>query len=152
MLPIVTIEGRVVADPELKFSASGMAVTRIRLVASKRKQNSEGEWVDDKTLWINATCFKQLAENVAESIAKGDIVVAVGSLQTDNWETAEGEKRSAIVLVANSISASLQFRTISHGGRAERSSGRSESAAPASSSEPTSDPWANSSGSDEPPF
>ena len=145
MLPLITIEGRVVDDPELRFTPSGLALAKFRLVASSRKKNDAGEWVDDKTLWIDATCWRQLAENVAESIGKGDLVTVVGRLQTESWENKEGEKRSKISVTADSVAASLQFRTIKHGeGRPARSSGGSGSS--------ESDPWASSAPDDEPPF
>ena len=67
MLPLVTLEGRLAADPELRFSTGGMAIGSLRMVASSRKKNPDtGEWVDDKTLWIDVTCFGRLAENVIE--------------------------------------------------------------------------------------
>src|SRR5262245_21907065 len=140
----MTIEGRIVADPDIRFAPSGTAVTKFRIVASDRRKNEQtGEWEDSDTLWLTVTCFKKLAENVVESIQKGDLVTAVGKVKTDEWETAEHEKRSQVVMIADSVAASLQFRTIPHNaGRAERSTG------PAAE-----DPWATSStGSDEPPF
>jgi single-strand DNA-binding protein len=111
--------------------------------------------VDDKTLWIDVTCFGRLAENVIESTRKGDLLTVVGRLQTDNWETKEGEKRSKIALVADSAAASLAFRTIPHGaGQAERSGGQQQQ------SRPAADPWASGAGNsgtgsgfnDDPPF
>lgn len=124
MLPNVTIEGRVVADPELRFSPSGVAVGSMRIVAASRKQNPETkEWEDDKTLWMNVSCFKTLAENVAESVAKGDMVVVTGRIFTDEWTSPEGEKRSAVKMNADTVSVSLQWRTVPHGGgRTERTS------------------------------
>lgn len=129
-LPLVTIEGRVVADPELRFSPSGIAVGSFRMVSSSRKKNPETqEWEDDKTLWMGVTAFKHLAENVAESVAKGDMVVVTGRIYTDEWTTPEGEKRTAVKLNADTVSVSLQFRTVPHGGgRVERTS---ESSVPA---------------------
>lgn len=144
MLPIVTVsDARVVNDPELRYAATGTAVGSFRVVASNRKQNAQGEWEDDKTLWLGVTCFKQLAENCAESLRKGDLVSVTGKLQTDEWETDNGEKRSRTVLIADAVSVSLRFRTILHGeGRAERTR------------EPDpDDKWAAPRpSSDEPPF
>jgi single-strand DNA-binding protein len=145
VLPIVTVsEGRVVADPELRFASTGTAVGKFRVVANSRKKNEQGEWVDDKLLWINVTCFQQLAENVAESIRKGDLVSVTGRLQTDEWETQEGEKRSQTVIIADQVAASLRFRTIRHSeGRVERSQ----------KADPDADPWATTPPKDdEPPF
>lgn len=139
MLPHVTVEGRVVNDPDLRFSPSGTAVSNFRIVSSSRKKNDAGEWVDDKTLWLGVTCFKKLAENVVESLRKGDLVVVSGRLQTDEWEK-DGQKQSATALVADSVAASLQFRTIPHG---ESATSTSPPATPAPSTPPQTD---------EPPF
>lgn len=142
-LPVVTIEGRLVDDPELRFTPSGIAVAKMRLVASNRKKDeASGEWKDDKQLWINVTAWRNLAENIAESLGKGDLVVVVGKLATNSWENQEGEKRSNIECTADSVSASLMFRTIKHGeGKVKR-----EKAAAAEE-----DPWAKQP-DDEPPF
>lgn len=142
MLPVVAIEGRVVEDPELRFAPSGVAVGRLRLVASSRKKVNE-EWVDDKTLWIDVTTFRQLAENVAESVRKGDLVVATGKLQTEEWEK-DGQKRSKIALVADNVALSAMFRAIPRGEQTQR--------VKASDSPAESDPWSTPPGSDEPPF
>jgi single-strand DNA-binding protein len=142
VLPQVSVEGRIVADPELRFAPSGVAVGRFRVAASSRKKNDNDEWVDDKTLWLSCTCFKQLAENVAESVVKGDLVVVNGRLQTDEWETQDGEKRSQIVCIADSVAVSVRFRTIRHG---------ESSGAQRAKSRDDQDPW-STGGSDEPPF
>lgn len=148
MLPLVTLEGRLAADPELRFATSGLAVGRLRMVASSRKKNDAGEWVDDKTLWIDVTCFGRVAENVAESTEKGDLLTVVGRLQTEEWTNDDGEKRSKIALVADSVACSLAFRTIPHGaGRAQRSEG-------SQAGRPADDPWASApaGANDDPPF
>lgn len=144
MLPRCAVEGRVVADPELRFASSGTAVGSFRLVAADRRQNPETkEWEDADTLWLPVTCFKKLAENVIESVGKGDLVVVTGKLKTDEWTSQEGEKKSRVVMIADTVSVSLAFRVIPHGaGRAERST-------PAV---PQEDQWSTSPQSEEPPF
>lgn len=149
MLPRMTVEGRLVADPELRFASTGTAVGSFRLVAADRKLNqSTNQWEDGDTLWLKVTCFKKLAENVIESVAKGDLVVVTGKLKTDEWTTDQGEKRSAPALIADTVSVSLAFRTVPHGaGRAERVT-----------TPVADDPWTTGGGataaaqSDDPPF
>lgn len=141
MLPAVAGEFRLAADPELRFSPGGVAVGNVRLVASSRKKEGD-EWVDDKTCWIDGVCFKQMAENVAEHLRKGDTVVVTGKIQTESWETKEGEKRSKIALVIDSIGKNERWND---GKKAERTT--SGAGAPAAE-----DPWATSAAPDEPPF
>lgn len=109
MLPITSGEFRLVADPELKFAASGVAVAKLRLVASSRKKDDDGKWVDDKTCWMNAVAFKKVAENIAESFAKGDLVLVSGRQQTEEWEDKDGNKRSSQSIVVDTIGPSLAF-------------------------------------------
>jgi len=117
-------------------------VGRLRVVASDRRKNDAGEWEDADTLWLDVTCFKQLAENVAESVMKGDLLIVTGKIRTEQWENEQGEKRSKIAMIADSIAASMQFRTLPHSaGKMQRSS------AP-----PADDPWTAGSQPDEPPF
>lgn len=141
-LPRIGMECRAAADPELRFGQSGVAVCRLRLVASDRRKNQQtNEWEDGDSLWINATCFKQLAENVAESVHKGDALVVTGKIKTDQWETQSGEKRSANVLVLDTVAADMKWRAIPHGdGQARRSS------------QPATDAWSTAGQPDEPPF
>lgn len=143
--PRVTIEGKLVFDPELRFARSGNAVCAMRLIAADRRKNTNtDEWEDGDTLWIDVTAFKQLAEHCAESLTKGDLVLVHGKIKTEEWEK-DGEKRSKIAVVADSVGAALQFRTLPHGtGRTERTQ--------AEPGPPPDDPWASSPPSVDPPF
>jgi single-strand DNA-binding protein len=142
MLPRIYMECRAAADPDLRFAQSGAAVCRLRLVASDRRKNPQTDaWEDGDTLWINATCFKQLAENVAESVQKGDLLVVTGKIKTDEWTTQEGDKRSTIAMICDTVAVDMKFRVVRHGeGRVERSQ-----------QQPASDPW-TAGQADEPPF
>lgn len=151
MLPRLTIECRLAADPELRFSQSGTAIARMRVVTSDRKRNPQTqEWEDGDSLWLDVTVFKQLAENVVESLQKGDLVVITGRLKTEEWEDREsGQKRSKIALVADTVAASLQFRVLPHAG-AEHAQ-RARPAAPAQQAYAGGEPSPWGSG-EEPPF
>lgn len=148
-LPTITGEFRAAADPELRFSASGVAVAKIRLVSSSRRLNKDtNEWEDDKTCWIDCTVFKDTALHLAESVTKSDLVTVVGKLQTDEWEDEQGNKRSKLTMIADSIGPSLRFRDMPHGqGQAQRTQG-AEGQAP----DMANDPWATPSATEEPPF
>jgi single-strand DNA-binding protein len=141
MLPTVVGEFTAVTDPELRFTPSGVAVANFRAAANSRKKTESGEWVDDKSCFLNVTVWKKAAENVAESVVKGTKVTIKGRLETRNYETKEGEKRTSYDLTADEIGVSIAFDPVKVM-KAERT-------APG---EPAEDPWASTGGSDEPPF
>jgi single-strand DNA-binding protein len=154
MLPTVTGEFRVATDPELRFTPSGMAVCKMRAVTSSRKEEPKGSgnWVDDKQCWVTITCFKQMAENMAESFEKGHLVTVTGRLQTEDWEDKDGGKRTTIELVPYHLGHSITWDA----SKTVKAQTQRESSAQRSSS-PSEDPWAVSPGgggsqSDEPPF
>lgn len=142
MLPNLSGEFRLAADPELRFTPSGKAVANVRLVASSRKKEGD-EWVDDKVLWINGSAWDKAAENIAESLSKGDLVLVQGQIQTREWTDKDDNKRTSIELLIREIGPSLRFAT-ARPVKAERA------AAPAASG--AEDPWAGPPPTDEPPF
>lgn len=135
-LPQFVSEMRVGSDPQIKFAQSGMAITSFSAVADKRKKNEEsGEWETVKSIWVRVTAFKKLAENVAGSVKKGDLVLVVGEINQDEYEK-DGEKRKSLEVIANHVGLSLTFN--------EATSTRTEKKAA-----PAQDPW---KGNDESPF
>lgn len=145
MLPKIVMEGRLTADPELRFLDSGVAVCSFTLATNDRRKNeSTGQWEDaGDPLFIRISAWRQLGENCAESLAKGDLVVASGKLQNRRFEDKEGNTRFSLELSADWVAASLLFRTIKHG-----SASRQGPAAKADE-----DPFQQSAPEDsEPPF
>lgn len=144
-LPTLTGTGRLTSDPELRFSANGVAVCKVDLAFNDRRKNQQtGEWEDSGVLFVRGTAFKQLAENICESLAKGVEVAVTGRLKTEQWETREGEKRSATELLIDSIGPSLRTATATVQ-RMQRSGGTSGRPAAA-------DAWTSSQGDDSAPF
>ena len=76
----VTLIGNLVDDPELRFTPSGVAMAKIRFAVNKRYQNRDGEW-QEETSFFGGTCWRDMAENVAESLQKGLRVIVIGELQ-----------------------------------------------------------------------
>lgn len=140
-LPTVSGQFRLVEDPTLKFAQSGVAVARLRLVANSRKQVN-GEWQDDKVCWLSANAFGKLAEHIAESVGKGDLVTAVGRIETQEWEAKDGSgKRSDHVLLLDSLGLDLTFDSAKKiEAQQQAPQGNSNSA------------WGAPAGNDEPPF
>jgi len=69
----------------------------------------KSEYRDGEPLFLTCTVWRDLAEHVAESLAKGARVVVVGRLRLSRWETDAGEKRSAYGLEVDEIGPSLRF-------------------------------------------
>lgn len=106
----VTVVGNLTADPELRFTASGVAMVNISVADSRRYQDRNGDWQED-TSFFRGTCWRDMAENVAESLTKGARVVISGRLKQRTWETAEGEKRNVVELDILEIAPSLRWAT-----------------------------------------
>lgn len=132
-LPRITEVGKLGADPNLRYLASGKAVADLRIVFSKRKKTENGGWVDDGALWVKATVWDKHAEFVAESLSKGDSVLVTGELSESEWTDKEGNVRKSLDLKVYDIGPVLKWNAV-RVLRAERSS---QSEAPAEV-----DPWA----------
>src|SRR5437762_2852931 len=86
----VTLVGNFIDDPELRFTAQGAAVANFRIAVSKRiKDPQTNEWKDGDTSFFRINVWRQLAENVAESLTRGTRVVVTGTLKMRQWETQE---------------------------------------------------------------
>jgi len=108
----VTIVGNLTRDPELRYTPNGSALVKFGVAVSRRfKDEATGQWKDAETSFFDVTAWRQLAENVAESLTQGSRVVVVGRLRTNSWETAEGEKRSKIEIEAEEVGPSLKWAT-----------------------------------------
>ena len=149
----VTLTGRLVADPELRFSASGSPVARFTVVTSRRiKDKTSGEWSDADTSFWDCVAFGQLAENVAESLTKGTAVIVTGRAAQEEWETKDGQKRRSIKVTADEVAPSLRWASAKVA-RAERSRPAEDRATSGQPAE--ADPWAADGPggySDQPPF
>lgn len=110
MLPILSGTGRLVADPELRYSSSGVAVARMKIAFSSNKKDANGNWVDGDKLFVKAVAFKQLAENICESLAKGMEVNVTGRLKTEEWEK-DGQKHFDVSLTIDSLGPNLSYAT-----------------------------------------
>ena len=103
----VVIVGNVTRDPELRFIPSGTPVTSFGLAWNQR--SSQGG--EEKAHYFDVTCWRELAENVAESISRGSRVVVYGRLDYRSWENENGEKRSAVQIVAYEVAPSIRWAT-----------------------------------------
>jgi single-strand DNA-binding protein len=107
----VIVVGNLVDDPELRFTPQGVAVANFRLAVSKRVKDESGAWKDGETSFFRVSCWRQLAENVAESLTRGSRTLVAGRLRMRQWETQEGEKRSVVEIEADEVGPSLKWAT-----------------------------------------
>jgi len=144
--PIITIVGNLTADPEVRFTASGKAVAKLRVAVSERVKDDNGTWKDggDATFW-SVTAWDELAEHIGDTLAKGNRVIAVGKVASRTWETKEGDKRTDYEITADAVGPDLRWATakIQKAGK-----GGGKATPPAAD-----DPWAHGAlGLDEAPF
>ena len=102
------VTANLVADPVLKFGNAGKAYVRLRVAESR------GDGKDSN--FFNVTAFETLAENIADSLRKGDRVVVDGyfdSARLYETENGGGETRIALDVIANEVTPSLRFATVS---------------------------------------
>jgi single-strand DNA-binding protein len=118
----VYVIGNCTRDPELRYTSGGQAVASFGLAYNKRKRSADGTWEDGDPAFFDVTCWGKLAENVSESIQKGNRVVVTGRLDQRSWENQEGEKRSKVEIVADEVCPSLRWATAEIS-RNERDSG-----------------------------
>ena len=121
----VTLVGNVTREPELRYTPSGQAMAKFGLAVNRRWQNrASGEW-EESTSFFDVVAWREMAENVGDSVQKGTRVIVTGRMEQRSYETQQGEKRSAVELVADEIGPSLRWATA----KVERNERRSGDAA-----------------------
>lgn len=143
MLPTIPLEAGVYEDPELRFSDKGTAWVTIRTVAKSRKKDGQNNWIDGEPWFVTVKAFGSLAEHVAESVQRGDTIIAVGRLDIEKWTGKDGEERTTFVVIADEIGLSLRWATYAKEGRDNQAQHKS----PASPSQS-----ARAATLDDPPF
>ena len=134
MSTTITVIGNLAADPELRFTPQGKAVASFTVMASKSRKNDAGQWENIDTTGWAVKAWDSLAENIAESLHKGDSVVVVGNAAWKSWEKDDGSKGGRMEITAFNVGADLRRATATVK-KATRSG------APATESDPwTSDP------------
>ena len=95
------IMGRLTADPELKTTASGLSVLSFS-VAVDRNYQKEGE--EKAVDFINVVAWRKTAEFITRYFHKGSMIAVEGSIQTRKYEDKDGNKRTAVEILANTVS------------------------------------------------
>ena len=106
----VVVVGNLVEDPEMRYLNSGVPLCNLRVAVNTRRL-VDGEWEDGDTHFYRATAWRDLAENIADSLEKGDRVMIAGKLQQRSWENDEGETRSVVEITVDEAGPSLRWAT-----------------------------------------
>ncbi|HAF72519.1 MAG TPA: single-stranded DNA-binding protein [Corynebacterium variabile] len=107
----ITLVGNLVAAPELRYTPSGTAVTNFRVASTPRRYDSQSnQWVDGEALFLACNIWRQAAENVANSLNKGDRVIVTGRLRQRSYDTRDGEKRTVFEVEADEVGPSLKYQ------------------------------------------
>jgi single-strand DNA-binding protein len=86
-------------------------VTTFGVAVNRRWQNRDSQQWEESTSFFNVTCWRDLAQNVSESLEKGSRVLVSGRLDQRSWETQQGERRSVVEIVADEVGPSLRWAT-----------------------------------------
>ncbi len=101
MLNCAVIMGRLTADPELRTTTSGVSVTSFSVAVDRSYQKAGAERQTD---FINVVAWRQTAEFVSRYFHKGSMIAVQGSIQTRSYEDKNGNKRTAVEIVADNVS------------------------------------------------
>lgn len=109
---IITVVGNLTADPELRFTQSGVAVASFTVASTPRAfDRQSGEWKDQEALFMRCSVWRDAAENVAESLEKGSRVIVQGRLKQRSYTDRDGNNRTSIELDVEEVGPSLRYAT-----------------------------------------
>jgi len=98
----VQLTGRLGADPEMRFTPQGHAVTTFRVASNRSWRSADGE-PHEETEWFRVVAWNKLAEICNQFLSKGARVYVEGRLQTRQWQDQEGQTRYLSEVVANDV-------------------------------------------------
>ena len=99
----VILVGNLGADPETRYTASGAAITNIRVATSESWRDKQTGENQERTEWHRVVFFSRLAEIAGEYLRKGSQVYIEGSLRTRKWQGQDGQDRYTTEIVANEM-------------------------------------------------
>ncbi len=107
-----TLAGNITRDPELRFSTKGTPWATCGLAVNPRKRLDDGTYEELPAEFFELVAFGDTAEHLAESLTKGDRVLATGRIEADTWMTRDGEERTTTTLVCDEVGASLRYASV----------------------------------------
>lgn len=108
----IEIVGTLGKDPELQTSQDGRTqFAKFSLAWSESSKDKAGQWIQGPTIWVQVTCFGRQAQNVAQSLRKGDRAIVTGRIKPELWSSAQQGEQMVVVLVADTVAPELTFAT-----------------------------------------
>lgn len=123
---VITVVGNLTADPELRFVPSGASVANFTIASTPRSFNKDTkQWEDGEAMFIRVSAWRTLAENITNSLVRGQRVIVQGKLKARSYEK-DGQKRTAFEIEAEEVGPSLKFASQAAPARAGASAGSSD--------------------------
>ncbi len=110
--PVITLVGNLVADPELHLTSSGSTLARFRIASTPRYLDREtNEWKDGDSIFLTCSVWRQMAENVGESLRRGMRVMVVGRLKQRSYRNEKGDNGTAYEVEVDEVGPSVRYTT-----------------------------------------
>lgn len=104
----ITFIGNLTEDPELRFTQGGAPVASFRVASNRRFTDRSGNQ-QEETTFLNVNAWRDLAENAAESLSKGDRVIVIGRVRVRSYENRENQTVWVTEIEADEIAPSLRW-------------------------------------------
>jgi single-strand DNA-binding protein len=96
------VVGHLGRDPEMRYTPTGVPVTSFSMATTRKWTNANGE-PQEKTTWFRVTCWRKVAEQAAQYLQKGRLVLVEGEIDTSAWTDREGNPRASLELTASTL-------------------------------------------------
>jgi len=107
----ITLVGNLTADPELRYTPSGLQVTSLRLAVTPRSRQDDGTWTDRETSFHTINVWRDQASNAVDSLTKGARVLVVGRPKERTWTSEDGTEHQVTEVDAEEVGPSLRWAT-----------------------------------------
>lgn len=104
----ITMIGNLTDDPELRFTQGGVPVCNFRIASSRRFTDRQGN-PQEETVFMTVNLWRDMAENVAESLRKGDRAIVIGRVKVRSYENREGQTVWVTEIEADEVAPSLRW-------------------------------------------
>lgn len=134
----ITMVGNLTDDPELRFTPGGTPVCSLRLASNRRWTGRDGQQ-QEETTFLNVNVWRDTAENVAETLHKGDRAVVIGRVRVRNYENQQGQTVWVTEIEADEVAPSLRWAKAKVSKTSGSAAGADERVGSSASPPPTDD-------------